>query len=66
MGSNCFLFLDMFLVFQIDRGNLSMMFTNISPIPECAGVTGKAGENGQNSISSAAAHPGQDRRLPVR
>ena len=27
-----FLFLEMFLVFQIDRGNLSMMFTNITSL----------------------------------
>ena len=46
-----------------------------SPIPAQAGrvsvalrgfarVTGKAGENGQYSAEWAAAHPGQDRRLP--
>ena len=35
-----------------------------SPILECAQVTGKAGENGQHSGNRAAAHPGQDRRLP--
>ena len=27
-------------------------------------MTGKAGENGQNLGNRAAAHPGQDRRLP--
>ena len=31
----------------------------------CARVTGKAGENGQNSgVQGRRAHPGQDRRLP--
>ena len=31
MGSNCFLFLflEMFVVFQMDRGNLRVMFTNV-------------------------------------
>ena len=32
-----------------------------SPIPECARVTGKAGEKRQNSGNRAAPHPGQDR-----
>ena len=35
-----------------------------SLILECAQVTGKAGENGQNSGNRAATHPGRDRRLP--
>ena len=33
-------------------------------VGECARVTGKAGKNGQSSAERAAAHPGQDRRLP--
>ena len=32
MGSNCFLFLEIFLVFQIDRGNLRVMITNTTSL----------------------------------
>ena len=45
------------------RGRHVVLGWQSSPIPECARVTGKAGENGQYWGNGAASQPGRDRRL---
>ena len=46
------------------RGRHVVRGRQSSPIPECARITGIAGENGLYAGTGAAAHPGQDCRHP--